>query len=662
MKSNKMAMYNTASAFNGLGKASLKLDFETKEELNDYCARMLEASNPDDDGDEPEPERGHRYLIHSVKGLNAPGDVYLITDTRSKAKKELDEIKALQKYDVQKFNKEALKDIEEGDPLLFEQLKSDLTDAAQEELTVAQSPLSKQINKIKQKYPDAVLLFNVRSYYEAFGDDAKKIADVLGVSLTKRAGQYLAGFKVRDLEKNLKKLIKAGVKVAVCEQTEQALGAVNYYVKAYYPGLGKAGDLYLVRDLRTRARKEPGEVAANKNLRFIRVADETINNFKRALFDNDFYYAHDKNPGFQHIFFVFKHDKYICEFTFFSPRKREKYNEPTLAGYWTQQKIELDIKKVYNYHRTSERDQNLQLLEDKGRQSGVVEYYKDPNKQLDYYGYITEDYYNQLRQNAFNIFYNDYLNLPISNYHTEYQNKLLTAFYTNPKAYKIRLLNSWGDSSPVNDNVRDKFIGLLNDTTVGKLASDTLYNNLSILDTRTLNPTYKILPDYSAFFDTAENRSTFAGFGLDDTKELIADICRKHYKECAKIAAHLKADTLLQSCFNLWHWLHHNIRYEYDREGREEVRTPLRVWADRRRGVDCDCLSVFAWCVLKCMGYNPAFELVAFNNKKAFSHIFVNCDGVIVDRVWFIFNQRPPLVTKREIYKVNLIENLGKLF
>ena len=130
----------------------------------------------------------------------------------------------------------------------------------------------------------------------------------------------------------------------------------------------------------------------------------------------------------------------------------------------------------------------------------------------------------------------------------------------------------------------------------------------------------------------------------------------------ATFLSHLKADTLLQSCFNLWHWLHHNIRYEYDRDGREEVRTPLRVWADRKRGVDCDCLSVFTWCVLKCMGYNPAFELVAFNGKKAFSHIFINCDGVVVDRVWFIFNQRPPMVTKRELYKVNINDNLGKLF
>lgn len=197
---------------------------------------------------------------------------------------------------------------------------------------------------------------------------------------------------------------------------------------------------------------------------------------------------------------------------------------------------------------------------------------------------------------------------------------------------------------------------------IGKTANNLLYNNLDILESGGMVPTYQILPSYDQFFKPAQKKNTFAGFGLDDTKTLIADICRKHYKECAPIAAHLKADTLLQSCFNLWHWLHHNIKYEYDRDDREEVRTPLRVWADRKRGVDCDCLSVFAWCVLKCMGYNPAFELVAFKGRPQYSHIFINCDGVVVDRVWFIFNQRPPLVTKREIYKVNLTNNLGDLF
>ena len=177
-----------------------------------------------------------------------------------------------------------------------------------------------------------------------------------------------------------------------------------------------------------------------------------------------------------------------------------------------------------------------------------------------------------------------------------------------------------------------------------------------------MKPTYKILPSYDQFFAPANRDTSFSGFGLDDTKKLIRDYCRRYWRDCMPIAKHLKADTLLQSAFNLWHWMRYNIKYEYDREGREEIRSPRRVWMDRQRGVDCDCLSVFAWCVLKCMGYNPAFELAAFKNRPQFSHIYINVDGVVVDRVWFIFNSRPPLITKRELFKVDLLNNLGKLF
>lgn len=189
-----------------------------------------------------------------------------------------------------------------------------------------------------------------------------------------------------------------------------------------------------------------------------------------------------------------------------------------------------------------------------------------------------------------------------------------------------------------------------------------IYNNNDIIVCDGMRPTYKILPSYDHFFKPAKDSENFAGFGLADTKKLIADYCRKYWRDCQAIANHLKGDSLLQSCFNLWHFMRHNIKYAYDSESREEVRSPRRVWQDRYRGVDCDCLSVFAWCVLTCMGYNPVFELVAFNNKKAPSHIFVTCDGIVVDRVWFVFNQRPPSITSREIYKVNLLDNLGKLF
>ena len=83
----------------------------------------------------------------------------------------------------------------------------------------------KQYNAIKTKYPDAMLLFRVGDFYETFGEDAKKAARVLGITLTKRgAGSEtetaLAGFPHHSLNTYLPKLVKAGMRVAICDQLE----------------------------------------------------------------------------------------------------------------------------------------------------------------------------------------------------------------------------------------------------------------------------------------------------------------------------------------------------------------------------------------------------------------------------------------------------------
>ena len=88
-----------------------------------------------------------------------------------------------------------------------------------------ETPLMKQYNSIKKKYPDAMLLFRVGDFYETFGDDAKKAAEVLGIILTKRgAGSEsetaLAGFPHHSLNTYLPKLVKAGMRVAICDQLE----------------------------------------------------------------------------------------------------------------------------------------------------------------------------------------------------------------------------------------------------------------------------------------------------------------------------------------------------------------------------------------------------------------------------------------------------------
>ena len=86
------------------------------------------------------------------------------------------------------------------------------------------TPLMKQYNGIKNKYPDALLLFRVGDFYETFGEDAVKAAGILGIILTNRnnGGERteLAGFPHHSLNTYLPKLVKAGCRVAICDQLE----------------------------------------------------------------------------------------------------------------------------------------------------------------------------------------------------------------------------------------------------------------------------------------------------------------------------------------------------------------------------------------------------------------------------------------------------------
>jgi DNA mismatch repair protein MutS len=89
----------------------------------------------------------------------------------------------------------------------------------------AETPLMNQYYHIKAKHPDAILLFRVGDFYETFGDDAIKTAEILGITLTRRANgaaSYveLAGFPYHAVDTYLPKLVRAGQRVAICEQLE----------------------------------------------------------------------------------------------------------------------------------------------------------------------------------------------------------------------------------------------------------------------------------------------------------------------------------------------------------------------------------------------------------------------------------------------------------
>lgn len=88
-----------------------------------------------------------------------------------------------------------------------------------------ETPLMKQYNSIKAKHPDAILLFRVGDFYETFGEDAIRASEILGITLTRRANGAasfveLAGFPHHAVDNYLPKLVRAGQRVAICEQLE----------------------------------------------------------------------------------------------------------------------------------------------------------------------------------------------------------------------------------------------------------------------------------------------------------------------------------------------------------------------------------------------------------------------------------------------------------
>jgi DNA mismatch repair protein MutS len=99
------------------------------------------------------------------------------------------------------------------------------TEEKNKRIQPGETPLMKQYNSIKAKYPDAMLLFRVGDFYELFNEDAVKASSILGIVLTKRSNgaaseMDLAGFPYHALDVYLPKLVRAGQRVAICDQLE----------------------------------------------------------------------------------------------------------------------------------------------------------------------------------------------------------------------------------------------------------------------------------------------------------------------------------------------------------------------------------------------------------------------------------------------------------
>jgi DNA mismatch repair protein MutS len=218
----------------------------------------------------------------------------------------------------------------------------------------AETPLMKQYYAIKVQHPEALLLFRVGDFYETFGDDAIKASDILGITLTRRANGSashveLAGFPHHALDTYLPKLVRAGQRVAICDQledpkttktivkrgiTELVTPGVSFndnvleycennFLACVYMGKNTGGVAFV--DVST------GEFyAAEGNFEYI---DKLLTNFapKEVLFQKG--KEHDFNEYFGTRFYTYK----IDEWAFVEDAARDKllkhFQTTSLKGY-----------------------------------------------------------------------------------------------------------------------------------------------------------------------------------------------------------------------------------------------------------------------------------------------------------------------------------------
>jgi hypothetical protein len=138
---------------------------------------------------------------------------------------------------------------------------------------------------------------------------------------------------------------------------------------------------------------------------------------------------------------------------------------------------------------------------------------------------------------------------------------------------------------------------------------------------------------------------------LGDTIGLMKEVITKSTASTTRIAQLLKAATLKETCRNVWTWCFNHIQYEKDEFGIEQVRHPARTWADRRKGVDCDCLTVILGSILTNLKIPFVIRITKYQGQD-FEHVYpvamIGNEEVIMDCVVHKFNYEVPYTEKKD--------------
>lgn len=163
-----------------------------------------------------------------------------------------------------------------------------------------------------------------------------------------------------------------------------------------------------------------------------------------------------------------------------------------------------------------------------------------------------------------------------------------------------------------------------------------------------------------------------------ETVEGCIDIIAGHYKEVEGLAKHLKADSVKNTCRNIFNFAYTYLQYQKDDEGTEQLRTPARSWLDGQvkykqqgesnSGIDCDDYSIFCGSILKCLGIPFKFRITKYDGNSYFQHIyvFVPCvgdseDEIIIDPVLSRFDYQKPYSSEKSDFNMSPLQRLGSL-
>lgn len=163
---------------------------------------------------------------------------------------------------------------------------------------------------------------------------------------------------------------------------------------------------------------------------------------------------------------------------------------------------------------------------------------------------------------------------------------------------------------------------------------------------------------YNQFFGTANGKVTVnkANATIPDTIAEIKRIVARTTGQTSKIANHLRANSLQDTCRNIWDFLYWNIQYKNDTPGHEQLREPVRSWRDRHTGIDCDCFSVFVSSILTNLRIPHSLRITKYVQQSGqpgpWQHIYVivptNAGYIAIDPVLRPFGYEKPYADKKD--------------